>query len=112
MISRTRWPHASSVTAAWGWRWTHAFYLRRVATVPYAPNGSDELADTAADAARDADAIVMAHHGSSTLGPTIEMAWRRALLLEDAAEATFRCLAIGDRDAAFPADAWADLRHA
>ena len=90
----------------------HAYYLRRVATVPYAPNGSDGLADSAAEAARECDAIVMAHHGSSTLGPSVEMAWRRALLLEDAAQATFRCLSIGNEDATFPAGAWADLRHA
>jgi L-fuculose-phosphate aldolase len=64
----------------------HAYYLRRVATVPFAHNGTDELADTAAEAARDCDAIVMSHHGSSTLGPTIEMAYRRALNLEDAAQ--------------------------
>jgi L-fuculose-phosphate aldolase len=90
----------------------HAWYLGKVATVPFAHNGTEELAEAAAEAARDSDAIVLSHHGSSTLGPTIEMAWRRALLLEDAALATFRCLSIGDRDAAFPSDAWAGLRHA
>lgn len=89
----------------------HAYYLRRIATVPFAHNGTDELADTAAEAARDADAIVLSHHGSSTLGPTIEMAYRRALNLEDAAQSTFRCLSVGDRGAAFPAGAWAGLRH-
>jgi L-fuculose-phosphate aldolase len=90
----------------------HAYYLGRVVTVPFAHNGTDELADTAAEAARDSDAIVMSHHGSSTLGPTIEMAYRRALNLEDAAQSTFRCLSIGDAHAAFPPDAWAGLRHA
>jgi L-fuculose-phosphate aldolase len=89
----------------------HAYYLRLVATVPFAHNGSDELADTAAEAARDADAIVLSHHGTSTLGATVEMAWRRSLLLEDAAQSTFRCLSIGNRDAAFPPEAWAGLRH-
>jgi L-fuculose-phosphate aldolase len=90
----------------------HAHYLRRVVTVPFAHNGTDELADTAAAAARDCDAIVMSHHGTSTLGPTIEMAYRRALNLEDAAQSTFRCLSIGDEHAVFPAEAWAGLRHA
>jgi L-fuculose-phosphate aldolase len=90
----------------------HAYYLGRVVTVPFAHNGTDELADTAAEAARDCDAIVMSHHGSSTLGPTIEMAYRRALNLEDAAQSTFRCLSIGDSGAAFPPEAWAGLRHA
>lgn len=89
----------------------HAHYLRKVVAVPFAHNGTDELADTAAEAARDCDAIVMSHHGSSTLGPTIEMAYRRALNLEDAAQSTFRCLSIGDEHAAFPVEAWAGLRH-
>ncbi len=89
----------------------HAYYLRTVVRVPFAHNGTDELADTAAEAAREADAIIMGNHGCSVLGPTIEMAYRRALQLEDAAESTFRCLQIGNRDAAFPAEAWEGLRH-
>jgi L-fuculose-phosphate aldolase len=90
----------------------HAYYLGAVATVPFAHNGTDELADTAAEAARDCDAIIMSHHGSSTLGPSIEMAYRRALNLEDAAQSTFRCLSIGDTGATFPPEALAGLRHA
>ncbi len=90
----------------------HAYYLRRVVAVPFAHNGTDELADSAAEAARDCDAIVMSHHGTSTLGPTVEMAYRRALNLEDAAQSTFRCLSIGDERAAFPVQAWPGLRHA
>jgi ribulose-5-phosphate 4-epimerase/fuculose-1-phosphate aldolase len=90
----------------------HAYYLRRVVRVPFAHNGSDELADTAAEAARDCDAIILGHHGTSTLGGTVEMAYRRALQLEDAAESTFRCLSIGDTTATFPPEALAGLRHA
>ncbi len=71
----------------------HAYYLGKVARVPFAHNGSDELADTAAEAARGCNAIIMGNHGCSTLGDTIAMAYRRALQLEDAAESTFRCLA-------------------
>ena len=90
----------------------HAYYLRRVVRVPFAHNGSDELADTAAEAARDCDAIIMGNHGCSTLGDTIAMAYRRALQLEDAAESTFRCLSIGNTDATFPPEALEGLRHA
>ena len=89
----------------------HAYYLRRVVRVPFAHNGTDELADTAAEAARDCDAIIMGNHGCSTLGDTIAMAYRRALQLEDAAESTFRCLSIGDTDATFPPEALEGLRH-
>ena len=74
----------------------HAYYVRSVGTVPYFPNGSDELADGAAEQARRHDCIVLSHHGCSALGADIGMAYRRALNLEEAATATYRCLAVGD----------------
>ena len=90
----------------------HAFYVRSVGTVPYFPNGSDELADTAAEQAREHDCIVLSHHGCSTLGADVGMAYRRALNLEEAATATFRCLAVGDTATTFPPEAFAALHHA
>ncbi len=90
----------------------HAFYVRKVNRIPFLPNGSDELADAAAEASRDCDAIILAHHGCSTLGDTIAMAYRRALNLEEAAQNTFRCLQLGDTETTFPRDARADLYHA
>ena len=90
----------------------HAYYVRSVGTVPYFPNGSDELADGAAEQARRHDCIVLSHHGCSTLGADVGMAYRRALNLEEAATATYRCLAVGDTSTEFPPDAFADLHHA
>jgi L-fuculose-phosphate aldolase len=81
----------------------HAVYVRSVGTVPYFPNGSDELADAAAEQARAHDCIVLSHHGCSALGPDVGMAFRRALNLEEAAIATYRCLLLGDTTTAFPA---------
>ncbi|HEY6569018.1 MAG TPA: class II aldolase/adducin family protein [Candidatus Limnocylindrales bacterium] len=89
----------------------HATYLRRIERVPYYPNGSDELADASAEASRECDVIVLAHHGCSTLGDTVEMAWRRALNLEEAALNTFRCLQLGDTDTTFPPDQLETVRH-
>jgi L-fuculose-phosphate aldolase len=80
-------------------------YLRRIERVPFFPNGSDALADASAEASRDCDLIILAHHGCSALGDSIAMAWRRALNLELAAINTLRCLQLGDTDTAFPADA-------
>ena len=90
----------------------HAYYVRSVGTVPYYPNGSDELADSAAEQAREHDCIVLSHHGCSALGGDIGMAYRRALNLEEAATATYRCLAVGDTGCTFPPEAFADLHHA
>jgi L-fuculose-phosphate aldolase len=80
----------------------HAAYVRSVGTVPYFPNGSDELADAAAEQAREHDCIVLSHHGCSALGADVGMAFRRALNLEEAAIATYRCLLLGDTSTTFP----------
>jgi L-fuculose-phosphate aldolase len=80
----------------------HAVYVRSIGTVPYFPNGSDELADGAAEQAREHDCIVLAHHGCSALGEDVGMAYRRAMNLEEAAVATYRCLLLGDTTTAFP----------
>jgi L-ribulose-5-phosphate 4-epimerase len=89
----------------------HANYVRKVARTDFYHNASDELADTAAAASLDANCIIMAYHGCSCVGPSAEMAYRRALNLEQAAEMTYRLLSLGDTHTAFPADAFAQLRH-
>jgi L-fuculose-phosphate aldolase len=80
----------------------HAVYVRSVGTVPYFPNGSDELADGAAEQAKEHNCIVLSHHGCSTLGEDVGTAYRRALNLEEAAIATYRALLLGDTTTAFP----------
>lgn len=80
----------------------HAAYVRSIGVVPYHPNGSDELADAAADQASTHDCIILSHHGCSTVGESVEMAYRRALNLEEAATATYRALLLGDTTTAFP----------
>ncbi len=90
----------------------HAYYVRSVGTVPYFPNGSDELADAAAEQAREHDCIVLSHHGCSALGGDVGMAYRRALNLEEAATATYRALVVGDKDTVFPPESFAALHHA
>ncbi|RBY82524.1 class II aldolase/adducin family protein [Geodermatophilus sp. TF02-6] len=91
----------------------HAVYVRSVGTVQFLPNGSDELADAAAEQTREHDCVVLSHHGCSTVGPDVGTAFRRALNLEEAATATYRALLLGDMTTDFPADftADADLRH-
>jgi len=90
----------------------HAYYVASVGTVPFLPNGSDELADQAAEQLLEHNAVILAHHGSSTVGDSIHMAFRRAMLLEEAATTTFRALTLGDEHTNFPEDAEATLAHA
>jgi L-fuculose-phosphate aldolase len=84
-----------------------AYYVRKVSRVPYFPSGSDELADAAAEAARDCDAIILGFHGCSCLADTIAMGFRRAQNLEQAAMATFHCIQLGNTDLTFPPE-WFD----
>jgi ribulose-5-phosphate 4-epimerase/fuculose-1-phosphate aldolase len=82
----------------------HAFYLRRVATIPFHPPGTRELAGAAAEAVRDGtNCVLLAHHGCSVLGDTVEMAYRRAVNLEEAARLTYRGLLLTGRAQPAPA---------
>ena len=87
----------------------HQFYLGSAGRVPFLPSGSREIADAAAEAARDHDAVVLAHHGCSALGGTVSMALRRALNLEEAAMMTYRLLLAGDTTSDFPSEWKGDI---
>lgn len=74
----------------------HAYYLRRVSTVPFRLPGSSELAAlTAAMAADGTDCLVLSQHGCVVLGDSIEIAHKRARNLEEAADLTYKALAAG-----------------
>lgn len=74
----------------------HAFYLRRVSTVPFRLPGSRELAALAAAMASDGtDCLVLSQHGSVVMAETVELAHKRARNLEEAAMLTYRALAAG-----------------
>jgi L-fuculose-phosphate aldolase len=89
----------------------HVAYAPRINRIPFYPNGSPELGRYAAQAAADADCVVLAHHGCSTLGATPLQALRRGLNLESAARATYRLLALGDRSTEFPPELRATALH-
>jgi len=79
----------------------HAHYVHSIGRVGFFPNGSDELADGAAQQGREHNVVILAHHGCSTLGHDVNMAFRRAMLLEEAAITTYRALLLGDENTTF-----------
>lgn len=90
----------------------HAFYVGSIGVTPFYPNGSDELADTAAEQLRSNDCVVMQHHGCTVVGTSLDMTYRRALNLEDAAKATILALQLGDMTTRFPEEHMPGLHHA
>lgn len=90
----------------------HAFYVGSIGVTPFYHNGTTELADTAAEELRTHNCVVMQHHGCSVVGDTVEMTYRRALNLEDAAKATALALQLGDTATTFPPESFAEIHHA
>lgn len=66
-----------------------------IRVVPYAPFGSDELADSVAAALGGASAALLAHHGAVTTGPYLTTALDRAATLEWLCEVYLRAAAAG-----------------
>jgi L-fuculose-phosphate aldolase len=74
----------------------HAYYLRRVSTVPFRLPGSTELAALAAATVADGtDCLVLSQHGSVVTADSVELAHKRARNLEEAAALTYRALVAG-----------------
>jgi ribulose-5-phosphate 4-epimerase/fuculose-1-phosphate aldolase len=71
----------------------HRVYVGRVTRTPFHPPGTIELAQEGARAAADGtNCILLAHHGCSVLGEDPEMAYRRAVNLDEAARLTYHAL--------------------
>lgn len=90
----------------------HAWYIGSYGYTKYYTNGSDELADTAAEQLVGNNVMVLGNHGIATVGADVDEAYRRALNFEEAARATYRALLLGDEDTEFPAEELEKLRHA
>lgn len=81
----------------------HAYYVRRSARIPWLPPGTQELADAAAEPLRDGtNCVILGHHGCSAVADSVELAYKRAANLEEAAAATYRALQLGDATAVCP----------
>jgi len=80
----------------------HAYYVRRLAVLPYLPSGSVELADAVAAGLVEVDVVVMTHHGCLVVAPDPEAAFECAANLEAAATATYRALLLDDTTTVCP----------
>jgi L-fuculose-phosphate aldolase len=71
------------------------FQMGEVALVPYVTPGTEALADAFEPLIATHDAFLMAHHGATTVGPSLEVAHQRMESLEHAAGILFRARALG-----------------
>jgi L-fuculose-phosphate aldolase len=65
-----------------------------IRVAPYATFGSQELADNVLAAVEGRSGVLLANHGAVTYGPSIEVAYDRALYLEWVAEVWLRARAV------------------
>jgi L-fuculose-phosphate aldolase len=82
----------------------HVYYVRDIVTTKWLPSGSAELAEAGADAIKAANVVILGHHGCSVVAETVELAYKRAANLEEAALATYRALTLGNSDAECPSE--------
>jgi L-fuculose-phosphate aldolase len=85
----------------------HAYYVGSLGTVPFLPPGSVGLATAAAEQLRDHACVVLARHGISAVGGSMDEALKRALNLEEAARLTLMAACTGAELPAAPAEVWA-----
>ena len=81
----------------------HAYYVREVRSTPFIQSGTPELAEAGAQAVADGcNCVILGHHGCSVVADTVDLAWKRANNLEEAARATLTMLQLGDTSTACP----------
>jgi L-fuculose-phosphate aldolase len=71
------------------------FQVGRVPLVPYGAPGTPELGDRVEPFLDGHDALLLAHHGAVTVGPTLDTAWIRMESLEQAARMLFVARTLG-----------------
>jgi L-fuculose-phosphate aldolase len=73
----------------------HAYYLRRLGSVPFIQPGSDQLARAVAAELVHADVVLLRNHGCVIVADSFDAAFSRAVNLEAAAVATYRAHLLG-----------------
>lgn len=65
-----------------------------IVTAPYARGGTSEVAEFTTSALRDRSACLLRNHGVLAIGPTVDHAYNAASVVEGAADAYLRALAV------------------
>lgn len=90
----------------------HVYYVRAIRATEYHHSGTSEIAHAGADLIADGECncVILAHHGCSVVADSLELAYKRAMNLEEAAAATYRALLLGDEHTVCPPEYAEHLR--
>jgi L-fuculose-phosphate aldolase len=73
----------------------HVYYLRKIVRIPWIRPGTQEIADAVAREIAGVNVLVLENHGCVVVAGNPELAFSRALNLEEAAELTLRSRMVG-----------------
>jgi L-fuculose-phosphate aldolase len=83
----------------------HAYYVRRIVTVPFSPPGTPAVGESSAKACADGtNCLVLARHGCAVLADSVELAHKRVFNFDEAARLTYRALVLGTEPTDCPTD--------
>jgi L-fuculose-phosphate aldolase len=93
-------PQASVLLAALGIEMKfvtvdHVYYLRKIVRIPWIRPGTQEIADAVAREIAGVNVLVLENHGCVVVAGNPELAFSRALNLEEASELTLRSRMVG-----------------
>jgi L-fuculose-phosphate aldolase len=80
----------------------HPGLMRGVRIVPWAQEGTQDLADGVANELKDRSAALLEFHGSIVIGKTIEQAYHLSSKLEESAEFQWRVMVLGKQPKVLP----------
>ena len=81
----------------------HVYYLRKIARIPWIRPGTQEIADAVAQEIASVNVLVLENHGCVVVAGNPELAYSRALNLEEASELTLRSRMVGIEPLEVPA---------
>jgi L-fuculose-phosphate aldolase len=73
----------------------HVYYLRKIVRIPWIRPGTQEIADAVAREIAGVNVLVLENHGCVVVAGNPELAFSRALNLEEASELTLRSRMVG-----------------
>ncbi|MFM8841264.1 MAG: class II aldolase/adducin family protein [Actinomycetota bacterium] len=81
----------------------HVYYLRKIVRIPWIRPGTQEIADAVAREIAGANVLILENHGCVVVADNPELAYSRALNLEEASELSLRSQMVGIEPLEVPA---------